>query len=225
MTICHISSARQPLVVAPPPRGEVPLIRKLQQAMPRERASTATMNNRQNAPLGDIAEEEAAVGENDHRRRELESQKARIVAQMVPHSSTGNNLNMIASGIVTGGGNAYGVSKKGSTSTLGTSRPASVARTNPIVTDENVPPTGAASTASLGSSAVMTTMAPPPAEVVSKKKSSIIIPVVDNPSRHAKAYDVFANTLTLAFRAYNSGKLFRDPSEYSLFVGKELVVD
>jgi cell cycle serine/threonine-protein kinase CDC5/MSD2 len=149
--------------------------------MPRERASMATLIR--NVPLENIQEEE----DNDHRRRELESQKARIVAQMVPvtTSVTTDNLDALAT--------------SGSKSTLAKGSTLPVGRPLSTVADENVPPTPA-------------TMAS--ATVESKpKKNAISIPIVPSASKNAKAYDVFANTLTVAFRAQREGKIFRDPSE------------
>lgn len=87
-----LSSARQPLLVAPASaRGEVPLIRKLQAA--KDAKSPARMTRDGRAPGGSalrgIDEE---LDDHDRiqqvRRKELESQKARIVAQMVPSAPT-----------------------------------------------------------------------------------------------------------------------------------------
>ncbi|OCH85271.1 Pkinase-domain-containing protein [Obba rivulosa] len=79
-----LSSARQPLIVAPASaRGEQPLIRKLQAA--REAKSPA--RPRVASGLHNIEEEREDVLDakrQEQRRKELESQKARIVAQMVP---------------------------------------------------------------------------------------------------------------------------------------------
>ena len=88
-----LSSARQPLLVAPgTARGEQPLIRKLQAAReaksPLRPSRDTRMGNLQN-----IEEEDQDRGaaydtkQEDQRRKELESQKARIVAQMVPGST------------------------------------------------------------------------------------------------------------------------------------------
>ncbi|KAI0791256.1 Pkinase-domain-containing protein [Abortiporus biennis] len=118
-----LSSARQPLIVAPlanngaaspafnAPNREQPLIRKLQQvARERERQQQVEIGKGQSPAkvartvpssknlhgLHGIQEEEEederALGkkEEEQRRKELESQKARIVAQMVPqHTGTG----------------------------------------------------------------------------------------------------------------------------------------
>src|ERR1700749_4414107 len=166
-------SAGQPLVVAPPPRGEVPLIRKLQQAMPRERVSTATLAR--NGPLENIQEEE----DYDHRRRELESQKARIVAQMVPVSTTTNTLS-----VLTTAATASTLNLATSATTVPPSRPVSMVRSS--VTDENVPP---------ASASVATTAS---TVEVKPKKSTISIPTIPaSASKNARAYDVFAHTLTV----------------------------
>jgi cell cycle serine/threonine-protein kinase CDC5/MSD2 len=86
-----LSSARQPLVVAPAGgttiRGEPTLLRKLQAAK-KEAARSPAKANKVGNRLQEIAEED---GPNDGferreevRMKELQSQKARIVAQMVP---------------------------------------------------------------------------------------------------------------------------------------------
>ncbi|KAI0641308.1 Pkinase-domain-containing protein [Trametes meyenii] len=84
-----LSSARQPLIVAPPApagaRGEQPLLRKLQAA----KDSVKSPGRPSRANLQDIVEEhedEYGARAEELRKKELESQKARIVAQMVPTS-------------------------------------------------------------------------------------------------------------------------------------------
>jgi hypothetical protein len=160
--------------------------------MPRERASVATLAR--NAPLENIQEEE----DMDHRRRELESQKARIVAQMVPVSATTNNFNTLAA--------AQSVQSLATVSammgsSLPPSRPVSMIRSS--VTDENVPPAAPA------------TMSASAAAEPKPKKNPISIPVVSSSAvKNAKAYDVFAHTLAVAFHAKKEGKLFRDPSKF-----------
>ncbi|KAH9887930.1 Pkinase-domain-containing protein [Cubamyces lactineus] len=81
-----LSSARQPLIVAPPApagaRGEQPLLRKLQAAK-----DSVKSPGRPRPGLQDIVEEhedEYGARVEELRKKELESQKARIVAQMVP---------------------------------------------------------------------------------------------------------------------------------------------
>ncbi|KAI0779065.1 kinase-like domain-containing protein [Irpex lacteus] len=83
-----LTSARQPLVVGPMPtgmpRGEQPLIRKLQAARsPRERVN---MNGLRRVEE-EGREEEGEEKKEKSRKKELESQKARIVAQMMPSSA------------------------------------------------------------------------------------------------------------------------------------------
>ncbi|KAH9836053.1 kinase-like domain-containing protein [Rhodofomes roseus] len=80
-----LSSARQPLLVAPlaAPRGE-PLIRKLQAAKDLRSPVRPGRANLQN--IAEHEEDEDAQREQI-RKKELESQKARIVAQMVPGSA------------------------------------------------------------------------------------------------------------------------------------------
>ncbi|THH31055.1 hypothetical protein EUX98_g3134 [Antrodiella citrinella] len=93
-----LSSARQPLLVAPgTARGEQPLLRKLQAAReaksPGRPGRDPRLGNLQN-----IEEEQGVaaaayeIKQEDQRRKELESQKARIVAQMAPQSS-GSSVN------------------------------------------------------------------------------------------------------------------------------------
>lgn len=72
------SSARQPLLVSAGPSREPPLIRKLQ-SVQRDKPSPKSRLG-----LANIVEER----EDDQRKKELESQKARIVAQMAPPPST-----------------------------------------------------------------------------------------------------------------------------------------
>lgn len=81
-----LSSARQPLLVAPAiTRGEQPLFRKLQAAKV-EQARASPGRALRGARLEALQEEHDAAGNKaeEQRKKELESQKARIVAQMVP---------------------------------------------------------------------------------------------------------------------------------------------
>jgi cell cycle serine/threonine-protein kinase CDC5/MSD2 len=83
-----LSSARQPLLVGPSAtRGEQPLFRKLQAA--KEAQARSPGRGLREARLGalqGIQEErdDAGTKAEEQRKKELESQKARIVAQMVP---------------------------------------------------------------------------------------------------------------------------------------------
>ena len=93
-----LGAARQPLMMAPAGNGgnasssgrerEQPLIRKLQAAAKESRSPGRPLaqGGKLKAGLQDIAEEDAdEVDEHElQRRKELEAQKARIVAQMVP---------------------------------------------------------------------------------------------------------------------------------------------
>lgn len=89
-----LSSARQPLMVAPAGgttiRGEPTLLRKLQAAK-KEAARSPAKANKLGNRLQEIAEEGGPGSERreeELRVKELQSQKARIVAQMVPaHAS------------------------------------------------------------------------------------------------------------------------------------------
>ncbi|CAL1698741.1 unnamed protein product [Somion occarium] len=86
-----LGAARQPLMVAPGTnRGEQPLIRKLQAA--REAKSPGRpIREARTGGLQNIDEEnQEEVKQQDQRRKELEAQKARIVAQMVPGSRPGS---------------------------------------------------------------------------------------------------------------------------------------
>ncbi|KAF9788223.1 kinase-like domain-containing protein [Thelephora terrestris] len=92
-----LSSARQPLVMSTNNNRESSLIRKLQAARLEQKAARQKSPVRPaacNMPgaLGDINEEVDEVEEvaAELRKKELESQKARIVAQMVPGGTAGN---------------------------------------------------------------------------------------------------------------------------------------
>jgi len=84
-----LSSARQPLLVSTNGTRESPLLRKLQAAAPPAKSPARARGGR---GLQNIEEEEDTAAlrgtrmkaENEARKKELESQKARIVAQMVP---------------------------------------------------------------------------------------------------------------------------------------------
>ncbi|KAF8531148.1 Pkinase-domain-containing protein [Gautieria morchelliformis] len=83
-----LSSARQPLIVATsPPREKGVMIRKLNNPPPVAGKGKQSVSSPLKAPLTDIREEEDGE-ELEKPNRELESQKARIVAQMVPSSSS-----------------------------------------------------------------------------------------------------------------------------------------
>ena len=93
-----LSSARQPLVMGTNNNRESSLIRKLQAARLEQKAAKQKSPVRPAASkmpgaLGDINEEIDEVEEvaADLRKKELESQKARIVAQMIP----GHNLGQL----------------------------------------------------------------------------------------------------------------------------------
>ena len=93
-----LSSARQPLVMGTNNNRESSLIRKLQAARLEQKAAKQKSPVRPTAGkmpggLVDINEEVDEVEEvaAELRKKELESQKARIVAQMVPGGTTGNH--------------------------------------------------------------------------------------------------------------------------------------
>ncbi|KAI0266184.1 Pkinase-domain-containing protein [Gloeopeniophorella convolvens] len=85
-----LSSARQPLMVAPAgtgavPRGEPTLLRKLQAAKKEAASASGARSPAKGTRLQGIAEEEGVERREEAvRMKELQSQKARIVAQMVP---------------------------------------------------------------------------------------------------------------------------------------------
>ena len=84
-----LGAARQPLVVGPGTmRGEQPLIRKLQAAREAKSSGRTIREAARGMHHDDDVNEEAK--QEDHRRKELEAQKARIVAQMVPGSRPGS---------------------------------------------------------------------------------------------------------------------------------------
>jgi len=92
-----LSSARQPLVMGTNNNRESSLIRKLQAARLEQKAAKQkspvhTTAGKMPGGLGNINEEVDEVEEvaAELRKKELESQKARIVAQMVPGGSAGN---------------------------------------------------------------------------------------------------------------------------------------
>jgi cell cycle serine/threonine-protein kinase CDC5/MSD2 len=92
-----LSSARQPLVMGTNNNRESSLIRKLQAARLEHKAAKhkspiRPASGKMPGALGDINEEVDEVEEvaAELRKKELESQKARIVAQMVPGGSAGN---------------------------------------------------------------------------------------------------------------------------------------
>jgi len=92
-----LSSAKQPLVMGTNNNRESSLIRKLQAARLEQKAAKQKSPVRPAAGkmpggLGDINEEVDEVEEvaAELRKKELESQKARIVAQMVPGNTVGN---------------------------------------------------------------------------------------------------------------------------------------
>jgi len=77
-----LSSARQPLVMGTNADREAPLLRKLQAA-----AKESPLRRKGVKVLPNIMEEDVALrekGDEETRKKELEAQKARIVAQMAP---------------------------------------------------------------------------------------------------------------------------------------------
>lgn len=92
-----LSSARQPLLMSTNATRESPLLRKLQAAAPPGKSPGRAARAR---GLQNIAEEDDVAGtrgprvraEDESRKKELESQKARIVAQMAPPSAVASTF-------------------------------------------------------------------------------------------------------------------------------------
>lgn len=84
-----LSSARQPLIVSnsPSPREKHNMVRKLNHLPPLSGKGKQSVISPHKIPLTDIREEEDGE-EATKPNRELESQKARIVAQMVPTAAS-----------------------------------------------------------------------------------------------------------------------------------------
>lgn len=176
-----LSSARQPLLVAPgTTRGEQPLLRKLQAAReaksPGRPGRDPRLGNLQN-----IEEEQGAAAavayetkQEDQRRKELESQKARIVAQMVPGSSASSTNPMDEQENIRPAERAS------------SHRDRAVEKASLKGKGKELPPQPAATAA------------------VSEVPSGL-------PPLRINGFDVVAETLTAALDARAVGRLFRDP--------------
>ena len=208
-----LSSARQPLIVAPQnanangvPRGEQPLLRKLQAA---KEASSVKSPGRGKAAgsvgrgLQEIAEAVAEEQEQDEygarveelRKKELESQKARIVAQMVPVPGS-------APGSVFDGGEEQDAD-------------ADLERERDR---ENVPPARTRDAARLMREKAKERereRAREDRELGVNLREEMPGPVGSGVGLPLKVngFDAAAQTLTRAFEAKAQGKLFRDPRE------------
>ncbi|EGO29881.1 hypothetical protein SERLADRAFT_445649 [Serpula lacrymans var. lacrymans S7.9] len=161
-----LSSARQPLLMSTSGTKESPLFRKLQAA--KKDIKSPVRGVRSTRGLQDIAEEDMIQqkgqrerNQDEVRQKELESQKARIVAQMAPGSALGTTF--------------------------------------PTDEQENLPPL---KKESKGKERVK--------EVF--KDIATELPTT-SPTPKLNGFDAAAHTLTLAFDALDSNKLFRDPRE------------
>ncbi|KAI0712771.1 kinase-like domain-containing protein [Cerioporus squamosus] len=182
-----LSSARQPLMVAPPAnaasRNEGPLMRKLQAAK-----EAARSPGRHHVPRGlqgivEEREDEYGARVEELRRKELESQKARIVAQMVPAAGS-------APGSVFGGD-------------------------DPEHDAENVPPARTRDAALLLKERERLRKEKErekEREKAKERDAQEMPPPAGLPLR-PNSFDAAAQTLIAAFDAKNEGRLFRDPRE------------
>ncbi|KAL1757547.1 hypothetical protein FB107DRAFT_209260 [Schizophyllum commune] len=230
-----LSSARQPLMMgtgSAAPR-ESPLFRKLQAAA----AATAGKETPRKGHLRNISEEDDANAalrrEDELRQKELESQKARIVAQMAPERVEVEERENIAPAVFApkekASGDMYGSGMPArSTSRLATeqTRPAgNLARA--LDPAARQPPSSAAdpvmrpvkqSAAMNGASSRsrpgMANMPPPgqsirPTHTATSSTSSLSS--TTNQLSKLSGFDAAAYVLTLAFDARNKGRVFRDP--------------
>ena len=197
-----LSSARQPLVMGTNNNRESSLIRKLQAARLEQKAAKQKSPARPVAgkmpgALGDINEEVDEVEEvaAELRKKELESQKARIVAQMVPGENAGNlheqendppvpdSPPRFKDKAKTKG--ARGIRESRETKNIkpparpSTFEPSLLTHASADLLSHIALPTGSSS----GSTAGLT------------------------------SFEAAAHTLTLAFEALSMGKLFRDPQQ------------
>ena len=198
-----LSSARQPLVMGTGNNRESSLIRKLQAARLEHKAAKQKSPIRPAAgkmpgALGDINEEVDEVEEvaAELRKKELESQKARIVAQMVPGGSAGN---------------------------LHEQENDPPMPDSPPRFKDKAKPKDTRGTRESRESKHIKAPAPPSTFKSSPLKRTLIDPCLDialptNSSSGSTtggptSFEAAAYTLTLAFEALSMGKLFRDPQQ------------
>ncbi|TCD67323.1 Cell cycle serine/threonine-protein kinase cdc5/MSD2 [Steccherinum ochraceum] len=187
-----LSSARQPLLVAPGSgntRGEQPLIRKLQAA---REAKSPARPTRLAQNLQNIEEEQDAYDtkQEDQRRKELESQKARIVAQMVPTSAP-NSAHPLDE-------------QENMPPAMGRDRPTTQLHRERFGDIK-------ASSSSLKGKAKETLPSPPVAPPVTVLEAEEEPQHAGAPPLRKNGFDAVAQTLTAAFDARAMGRLFRDP--------------
>lgn len=181
-----LSSARQPLIVAQPApvgaRGEQPLLRKLQAA----KDSVKSPGRPGRMGLHGIAEEqedEYGARVEELRKKELESQKARIVAQMVPGPGS-------APGSIFGGDDQE-------QENMPPARTRDAART----IKERERQREKEQERDLAR------------EERERERERIESPLPAGLPLRTNSFDVAAQTLTEAFEAQAAGKLFRDPRD------------
>ena len=198
-----LSSARQPLVMGTGNNRESSLIRKLQAARLEHKAAKQKSPIRPAADkmpgaLGDINEEVDEVEEvaAELRKKELESQKARIVAQMVPGGSAGNLHEQENDPPVPDSPPRFKDKAK-----LKDTRGTRESRESKHIKAPAPPST-------FKSSPLKRTLINPCLDIVLPTSSSSGSTGVGPTSFEAAAY-----TLTLAFDALSVGKLFRDPQQ------------
>ena len=198
-----LSSARQPLVMGTNNNRESSLIRKLQAARLEQKAAKQKSPVRPAAgkmpgALGDINEEIDEVEEvaAELRKKELESQKARIVAQMVPGDNAGNL-------------HEQENDPPGPDSPPRFKDKARVKETRGIREPRELK--------NIKASARPSTFKPsPPAHVLTDLSLDTVLQTSSSSGSSDGAltsFEAAAHTLALAFDALSVGKLFRDPQQ------------
>lgn len=198
-----LSSARQPLVMGTNNNRESSLIRKLQAARLEQKAAKQKSPARPAAGkmpggLGDINEEIDEVEEvaAELRKKELESQKARIVAQMVPGGTAGHHHEQENDPPMLDSPPRF-KDKPKSKDTRGTREPRESKHSK-----VPAPP--------------RTFKASPLTRTVINLPLNLALPTSSSSSSTVGAptsFEAAAHTLTLAFEALSLGKLFRDPQQ------------
>lgn len=232
-----LSSARQPLMMgngSAAPR-ESPLFRKLQAAA----AASSGKETPRKGHLRNISEEgdanAALKREDELRQKELESQKARIVAQMAPQREEVEERENVAPSVFAPKGlekpmsDFYGSAAPArSTSRLGgevhtrptssltraldpASRQLPSSATDPVMR----PVKQAAPVGSTRSRPGMTNMPPPTGPAIrpthAATSSTSSLSSVTSPLSKLSGFDAAAYVLNIAFDARNRGRVFRDP--------------
>ena len=198
-----LSSARQPLVMGTNNNRESSLIRKLQAARLEQKATKQKSpprpaTGKMPGGLGNINEEIDEVEEvaAELRKKELESQKARIVAQMVPGDTAGNLHDQENDPPMPDSPPRFKEKPK-MKDTRGTRVPR-----EPKHVKASAPPR------TFNPSLLKFTVVNPPLNVA-LPTSSTSGSAVGGPT----SFEAAAHTLTLAFEALSMGQLFRDPQQ------------